>query len=88
VGALFLWNLPFIFFTAGQSRDFYTGSTQDLKNRLFEHNSGETSSIKKGIPWEVFWEIKLPTRSEAMILETKIKRRGAQRFLEDVSRGA
>jgi putative endonuclease len=77
----------YILYSRSISR-FYTGSTQDLKNRLFEHNSGETSSIKKGIPWEVFWEIKLTTRSEAMILETKIKRRGAKRFLEDVSRGA
>ncbi|NOS93874.1 MAG: GIY-YIG nuclease family protein, partial [Cyclobacteriaceae bacterium] len=63
----------------------YTGSTQDLENRLLEHNSGETKSIKHGIPWEVVWKTLLPSRAEAMQLEIKIKKRGAKRFLEDLS---
>ena len=67
---------------------FYTGSTQNLENRIVEHNQGETKSIKHGIPWEVIWQKQLPTRAEAMQLETKIKKRGAKRFLEDLSRGA
>lgn len=66
----------------------YTGSTHHLENRLFEHNSGETKSIRSGIPWEVIWKTQLPTRAEAVQLETKIKTRGAKRFLEDLSRGA
>jgi putative endonuclease len=66
----------------------YTGSTQDLTNRLLEHNNGETKSIKNGIPWVVVWRAEFQTRAEAMALETKIKKRGAKRFLEDVSRGA
>ena len=67
---------------------YYTGSTQDLANRLQEHNGGETSSIKNGIPWKVVWHAEFETRAEAMALETKIKKRGAKRFLEDLSRGA
>jgi putative endonuclease len=67
---------------------YYSGSTQNLENRLFEHNRGETKSIRNGMPWEVIWQVQLPTRAEAMKLENKIKKRGAKRFLEDLSRGA
>ena len=52
-----------------------------------EHNSGETKSIKHGIPWEVVWKTHLPSRTEAIQLEIKIKKRGAKRFLEDLSSG-
>ena len=69
------------------TQKYYTGSTHDLENRLLEHNSGETKSIKHGIPWEVVWKTLLPLRAEAMKLETKIKKRGAKRFLEDLSSG-
>jgi putative endonuclease len=67
---------------------FYIGSTQNLENRIVEHNQGETKSIKHGIPWEVIWQTQLRTRAVVMQLETKIKKRGAKRFLEDLSRGA
>ena len=69
------------------AQKYYTGSTQDLVNRLHEHNSGETKSIQNGIPWEVVWKTLLPSRAEAMKLETKIKKRGAKRFLEDLYSG-
>src|SRR6185295_2474597 len=67
---------------------YYSGQTQNLENRLYEHNNGETTSIKNGIPWRVVWYTALDSRSEAMALEGKIKKRGAGRFLNDVSRGA
>ena len=71
---------------------FYTGQTQDIENRIIEHNSGETKSIKAGIPWRMVWKQEVATRAEAMALEKKIKARGASRFLTDlgvcVSRGA
>jgi len=67
------------------TQKYYTGSTQDLENRLLEHNNGETKSIKHGIPWEVVWRTLLPSRAEAMQLEAKIKKRGAKRFLKDIA---
>jgi putative endonuclease len=33
------------------TQKYYTGQTQNLGNRLEEHNHGEAASIKKGIPW-------------------------------------
>ena len=62
---------------------FYTGHTQDLINRLAEHNSGETKSIKSCIPWNVMWQREYASRAEAMKMENAIKKRGAGRFLKD-----
>jgi putative endonuclease len=70
------------------AKKYYTGQTQDLLNRLNEHNSGETTSLKNGIPWRVVWQVSVDSRAEAMALETKIKKRGAARFLQGLSRGA
>ena len=65
-------------------KKFYTGQTADFENRLAEHNRGETKSIKSCLPWRPIWTITLDTRSEAVVLETKIKSRGAARFLADL----
>jgi putative endonuclease len=64
-----------------KAEKYYTGHTQDIVNRLKEHNGGETSSLKTGIPWKLIWSDKCSSRSEAMKLENKIKKRGAKRFL-------
>ncbi|MEE9349453.1 MAG: GIY-YIG nuclease family protein [Flavobacteriaceae bacterium] len=62
---------------------FYTGQTQDIDKRLARHNLGQVKSTKGGKPWELVLVIKVKTRSEALKLESKIKRRGAERFLND-----
>ena len=67
-----------------KSQKFYTGQTNDLTNRIAEHNGGETKSIKSGIPWEIVWQFQTDSRVEAMALESKIKKRGAKRFLQDL----
>jgi putative endonuclease len=63
--------------------NFYTGHTQDLENRILEHNSGEGNFTSRCSPWTLVWAITLSSRGEAMKLENKIKRRGAKRFLDD-----
>jgi len=66
------------------SLKYYTGQTDNLENRLLRHNSGLSLSTKSGKPWVLIYQIKLSTRSEALFLEQKIKKRGAKRHLEDV----
>jgi putative endonuclease len=66
-------------------KKFYTGHTQDLVNRLLEHNSGEGNFTSKCSSWVLVWNTSLPSRSEAMQLENRIKKRGAKRFLQDNS---
>lgn len=66
------------------SLKYYIGQTDNLENRLFRHNSGFSLSTKFGKPWKLINQIQFPTRSEAIILEQKIKKRGAKRYLEDI----
>jgi len=66
------------------SLKYYTGQTDNLENRLQRHNSGLSLSTKFGKPWDLIHQIDFPTRSEAMLLEQKIKKRGAKRYLKDI----
>jgi putative endonuclease len=65
---------------------FYVGQTYDLEKRLADHNSDLAGDTKNDQPWQVIWSQQVQTRMEAMALEKKIKKRGAKRFLEDLSR--
>ena len=62
---------------------YYVGQTDNLDNRLERHNQGKVKSTKYGVPWKLVHKIKVEIRSEALLLERKIKKRGAKRFLED-----
>ena len=67
------------------SLKYYTGQTNNLEDRLFRHNSGLSLSTKTGRPWSLIYQIQFDTRSEAVQLEIKIKKRGAKRYLEDLT---
>ena len=60
---------------------YYVGQTQNIDNRLIEHNAGETKSLRTGIPWSLVWQTTVSTRQESMEVEKKIKNIGARRFL-------
>ena len=62
---------------------YYVGQTQDINERLERHNKGLVKSTKTGIPWKLILTVPIETRSEALILERKIKNRGAERFIKD-----
>ena len=62
---------------------YYTGQTQDVDERIIRHNSGRVNSTKSGCPWSIVKVIDVTSRSEAVIIERKIKKRGSKRFLEE-----
>ncbi len=64
---------------------YYVGHTENIDDRFKRHNAGEGKFTKKGIPWELKWFYESNTRSKAIILENKIKKRGIKRFLQNVS---
>jgi putative endonuclease len=51
----------------------YTGYTSALEWRLAQHNHGTTKSIKDRGPWELLYQEKFDTRSEAMQRERILK---------------
>ena len=63
-------------------QEYYCGQTSNLSQRLVQHNAGETSSNKRGIPWNLVGYLELETRAESMMLERKIKKRGIKRWLQ------
>ena len=62
---------------------FYVGFTSDVQKRLLHHNSGQDRFSKKGRPWKIIRTFVCPDKSTALLLEAKIKARGAKRFLDD-----
>ena len=59
---------------------FYTGSTENLENRLASHNAGLSTFTSSGIPWIMVWNLSHTSRKSAVGLEKHIKKRGAKRF--------
>ncbi|MDG2194039.1 MAG: GIY-YIG nuclease family protein [Polaribacter sp.] len=74
--------IVYILFSKISSR-YYVGQTADIKKRLKRHNQGFVPSTKGGTPWELVLQLEVSTRSEAMLLERKIKKRGAKRYIDD-----
>ncbi|MEQ9186635.1 MAG: GIY-YIG nuclease family protein [Cryomorphaceae bacterium] len=64
---------------------FYTGMSSNLENRLAKHNSGLNTSTRTGAPWHLIWNSEFLSKTEASELERKIKKRGAARYLNDIT---
>jgi len=65
---------------------YYTGSAGDIADRIKRHQQNRSKATKGKGPWKLIFSQTCPTRSDAMILELKIKKRGAKRFLEDLNK--
>ncbi|MCM4153386.1 excinuclease ABC subunit C [Arenibacter sp. N53] len=72
----------YILYSEKRSR-YYVGQTSDIGNRLKRHNQGVVPSTKSGTPWKLVLQLAVLSRSEALILERRIKKRGAKRFIDD-----
>ena len=67
-------------------RRYYVGSTDNFERRIAQHNSGRGGMFTaKGLPWKVIKLVECSSRVEAFNLERKIKKRGIERFLKDLS---
>jgi putative endonuclease len=62
---------------------YYVGQTNNLEKRIKTHNSCGKKYTSKGMPWKLINSYFCDTRSEALQLESKIKKRGIKRFLND-----
>lgn len=71
-----------ILYSQKRSR-YYVGQTADIDKRLKRHNSGAVKSTKTGAPWILVLQLEVSSRSEGVLLEKKIKKRGAKRFIDN-----
>jgi len=74
----------YIIYSLSKSK-YYIGQTNNIDDRIKRHNNKQSLSTKNGVPWKLIYTKKLQTRSEAVLLETKIKKRGAKRYLQDIN---
>ena len=51
----------------------YTGSCEDLDDRLRRHNAGESNATRHGIPWRLVHVERFETRAEAVRRELELK---------------
>ncbi|MAK36970.1 MAG: hypothetical protein CMC15_12510 [Flavobacteriaceae bacterium] len=63
---------------------YYCGESGDVEKRLTVHNNCGYKYTTKGIPWVMIRVFEVADRSEARLLERKIKKRGIKRFLEGI----
>ncbi len=63
---------------------FYIGTTDNVENRLIEHNQGKhkNSFTKRGIPWILYLEIICSSSKQAYNLEKFIKQMKSSVFIK------
>ncbi|MEI7604334.1 MAG: GIY-YIG nuclease family protein [bacterium] len=52
---------------------YYIGYTSGLSRRLFEHNNGNTPSLRKYLPYEIIHTEEYENKGDAMKREKEIK---------------
>ncbi len=56
--------------------EFYVGYTSDLRQRLSEHNQGQSFHTKKFMPWELLYYEAYMTEALAIQRERRLKHHG------------
>ncbi|MBI2440529.1 MAG: GIY-YIG nuclease family protein [Lentisphaerae bacterium] len=51
----------------------YVGFTENIDQRLAEHNTGKNPSTARHIPWELMGYVAIPSRSKALAMERYFK---------------
>jgi len=60
------------------------GSTQDLDQRLKEHNLGKSKFTSSGIPWELIYKESFPTNADARKREMFLKSGIGRKLLDQI----
>ena len=63
----------------------YTGQTNCLERRLFQHNNKETKSNKLNAPFELIFVQECENRSESMMLERYLKSGSGREFINSIA---
>jgi putative endonuclease len=59
---------------------YYIGQSSGLEKRLKYHNDGYEKHTSKYIPWKLIWHDVKESRSEAIVLEKKLKNLSRKRI--------
>ena len=59
----------------------YTGATEDLKQRIADHNAGKSTHTSKYVPWEVEFYAAFPDKRVAYEFERYLKSHSGRAFM-------
>ncbi|HBC87301.1 MAG TPA: hypothetical protein DCZ94_10130 [Lentisphaeria bacterium] len=65
---------------------FYVGHTEDLENRLLEHNRGESKSTRNRGPWRPVYSETFQNRADAQRREYEIKSKKSSESIKRIIR--
>jgi putative endonuclease len=66
-----------------KDKNFYTGYTKNVNNRLAQHNAGKVESTKKRVPFKlIYWEGCL-NQKDALGREKYLKTAWGKRYLKN-----
>ncbi len=60
----------------------YIGQTENVQQRLINHNKGKNQFTKSGIPWKLIYVEELPDRTSAIKRERFLKSGQGRKFLD------
>jgi putative endonuclease len=63
---------------------YYKGHCEHLEERIKQHNSGRTGSIRPYIPFTLVYQEEFHTRSEAIVREKYFKSAAGRRYLKKI----
>ena len=67
-------GVPFIYLLRCRDGSLYTGAAVELERRVGEHRAGRASRYTRSrLPVELVWSIEVPTWSEALREERRVK---------------
>ncbi len=66
---------------SSKSKNFYYGSTGDIKKRLVEHNKGLSKATAPYIPWRLVWYAGFENKNIAEDFELYLKSGSGRAFL-------
>jgi len=61
---------------------YYIGHTGDLEKRIKWHNAGYSLSTKAKRPWELVYQERYHTKSDAQKREYELKRKKSRKYIE------
>lgn len=75
VGVRFMNFMTWVYILKSEkTARYYIGSSHDVDNRLKEHNSGKTISLKSQRPLKLVFKKLFPTNVDAVRMENKLKK--------------
>jgi putative endonuclease len=74
-----MWYV-YIIRSVGHSDQEYTGATENLKQRIGDHNAGKSAHTAKYKPWKLLWYSAFPDKMTALEFEKYLKSHSGRAF--------